>query len=141
MTTQTDNRSNCMFADSPSGAATGACARPCNGVTTHGTDHEQRLTWLTLQTTPRDINQALHILFEAALGETRDAQRAGLLLLGLWHSDRYPLDLNDLSYAEQRINTAARHLINFVVACGVSLRQLVTAIQIQPIVHAWGEGR
>ena len=98
-----------------------------------------RLRWLDLNTRPPAVNCALNTIFSAAMQDGTDANRAGRFLLSLWSPDQYPLDLNDLSFFERELNYACRHLANFIIACQVSFRQLVTQSQMEPIFAAWGE--
>lgn len=98
-----------------------------------------RLTWLDLNTRPPAVNSALNRLFVMAMQDNRDAQRAGRFLLSLWSPDQHPLDLNDLSLFECELNFACRHLMNFIVACQVNFRSLVTHSQMAPVIAAWGD--
>ncbi|MBW4978307.1 hypothetical protein KZZ05_08470 [Marinobacter adhaerens] len=98
-----------------------------------------RLGWLDLNTRAPVVNRALNTMFSAAMQDGTDANRAGRFLLSLWSPDQYPLDLNDLGFFERELNYACRHLANFIIACQVSFRQLVTQSQMEPIIAAWGE--
>ena len=98
-----------------------------------------RLGWLDLNTRAPVVNRALNTMFSAAMQDGTDANRAGRFLLSLWSPDQYPLDLNDLGFFERELNYACRHLANFIIACQVSFRQLVTRDQMEPILAAWGE--
>lgn len=98
-----------------------------------------RLGWLDLNTRAPVVNRALNTLFFAAMQDGTDANRAGRFLLALWSPDQYPLDLNDLGFFERELNYACRHLANFIIACQVSFRQLVTQSDMEPIIAAWGE--
>ena len=105
----------------------------------HLTALDGRLAWLDLNTRPQAVNQALNTLFCAAMQDGTDANRARRFLLSLWSPDQYPLDLNDLGFFERELNYACRHLANFIIACQVSFRELVTRSQMEPIIAAWGE--
>lgn len=98
-----------------------------------------RLGWLDLNTRAPVVNRALNTMFSAAMQDGTDANRAGRFLLSLWSPDQYPLDLNDLGFFERELNYACRHLANFIIACQVSFRQLVTISDMEPIIAAWGE--
>ncbi len=98
-----------------------------------------RLGWLDLNTRAPVVNRALNTMFSAAMQDGTDANRAGRFLLSLWSPDQYPLDLNDLGFFERELNYACRHLANFIIACQVSFRQLVTLSDMEPIIAAWGE--
>ncbi|WP_412535934.1 hypothetical protein [Marinobacter sp. MIT932201] len=98
-----------------------------------------RLGWLDLNTRAPVVNRALNTMFSAAMQEGTDANRAGRFLLSLWSPEQYPLDLNDLGFFERELNYACRHLANFIIACQVSFRQLVTLSDMEPIIAAWGE--
>jgi len=109
-----------------------------NGPTTQP-DQDNRLQWLHLSTRTRDVQRALNTLFTQAMGEGSDSQRAGLFLLSLWSPSRYPLDLSDLGFFERELNYACRHLSNFIIACQVNFRTIVTYSQIAPVIAAWGD--
>ena len=98
-----------------------------------------RLGWLDLNTRAPVVNRALNTMFSAAMQDGTDANRAGRFLLSLWSPEQYPLDLNDLGFFERELNCACRHLANFIIACQVSFRQLVTLSDMEPIIAAWGE--
>ena len=98
-----------------------------------------RLGWLDLNTRAPVVNRALNTMFSAAMQDGTDANRAGRFLLSLWSPEQYHLDLNDLGFFERELNYACRHLANFIIACQVSFRQLVTRDQMEPILAAWGE--
>ncbi|QDP58644.1 MAG: hypothetical protein Unbinned8699contig1000_37 [Prokaryotic dsDNA virus sp.] len=98
-----------------------------------------RLGWLDLNTRAPVVNRALNTMFSAAMQDGTDANRAGRFLLSLWSPEQYPLDLNDLGFFERELNYACRHLANFIIACQVSFRQLVTLSDMEPIIAAWGE--
>jgi hypothetical protein len=105
-----------------------------------------RLGWLDLSTRAPVVNRALNTMFSAAMQDGTDAMqdgtdanRARRFLLALWSPDQYPLDLNDLGYFDRELNYACRHLANFIIACQVSFRQLVTHSDMKPIIVAWGE--
>ncbi len=98
-----------------------------------------RLTWLDLNTRASTVHRSLNALFGQALTDTKDAARAGRFILSLWSPGRYHLDLNDLAYFEQNLNFACRHLMNFIIACQVDFRQLVTHSEMAPVIAAWGD--
>ena len=100
-----------------------------------------RLGWLDLNTRAPVVNRALNTMFSAAMQDGTDANRAGRFLLSLWSPEQYHLDLNDLGFFERELNYACRHLANFIIACQVSFRQLVTLSDMEPIIAAWGEER
>lgn len=105
------------------------------------TNHPSRLIWLDLPTRPADVNRALVSLFTEAMQETSDAKRAGHLLLCLWSPSQYHLDLNELGFFELELNHACRHLMNFIIACQVNFRQIVTHSEMEPVIAAWGEDK
>ena len=98
-----------------------------------------RLGWLDLNTRAPVVNRALNTMFSAAMQDGTDANRAGRFLLSLWSPEQYHLDLNALGFFERELNYACRHLANFIIACQVSFRQLVTLSDMEPIIAAWGE--
>lgn len=105
------------------------------------TTPESRLHWLDLNTRAPLVHRALISLFTEAMQETSDAKRAGHLLLCLWSPSQYRLDLNELGFFEQELNFACRHLMNFIIACQVNFRQIVTHSEMEPIIAAWGEAQ
>jgi len=105
----------------------------------HTTAPDGRLTWLDLNTRAPLVHRALITLFTEAMQETSDAKRAGRFLLSLWSPSQYTLDLNDLGFFGQELNFACRHVANFIIACQVNFRQIVTHSEMEPIIAAWGD--
>ena len=97
-----------------------------------------RLAWLDLNTRAPIVGQALVHLFSVAMQETNDAPRVGNFLLSLWSPSQYHLDLNELGFLERETNFAVRHVANFIVACQVNIREIVTYSQMAPVIAAWG---
>lgn len=97
-----------------------------------------RLAWLDLHTRAPIVHQALQHLFSVAMQETNDAARVGNFLLSLWSPSQYHLDLNELGFLERETNFAVRHLANFIVACQLNFREIVTYSQMAPVIAAWG---
>lgn len=97
-----------------------------------------RLAWLDLNTRATTVHRALQHLFSVAMQETNDAARVGNFLLSLWSPSQYHLDLNELGFLERETNFAVRHLANFIVACQVNIREIVTYSQMVPVIAAWG---
>lgn len=129
--------------EKPSGSASPlqGAGTACGSMNTPSqlTALDGRLGWLDLNTRAPVVNQALSSMFSAAMQDGTDARRAGRFLLSLWSPEQYPLDLSELGYFERELNYACRHLANFIIACQVSFRQLVTHSQMEPIIAAWGE--
>ena len=97
-----------------------------------------RLAWLDLNTRATTVHRALQHLFSVAMQETNDAARVGNFLLSLWSPSQYHLDLNELGFLERETNFAVRHLANFIVACQLNFREIVTYSQMAPVIAAWG---
>nr|BBJ03783.1 hypothetical protein YBY_16310 [Marinobacter nauticus] len=100
---------------------------------------DNRLAWLDLHTRPAAVRSALITLLTEAMKDTSDAKRAGRFLLSLWSPGQYHQDLNELGFFERELNYAVRHLLNFIIAGQVSLRQLLTQSEMEPVMAAWGD--
>lgn len=98
-----------------------------------------RLEWLDLHTRAPIVHRALRHLFTVAMQDTNDAATVGNFLLSLWSPSQYHLDLNELGFLERELNYSVRHLANFIIACQVNFREIVTYSNMAPIIAAWGE--
>lgn len=137
MTPMPDNTPS-TSSGSPSAAGSGR-GLPGSVYTGVPLDQHNRLDWLTLQTRPTLVVQSLRMLFNRALEEDRDARRAGTFLLSLWSPEKYPLDIEDISFFDRELNYAARHMLNFFIACQVRMRTVVTYREMEPVITAWGQ--
>lgn len=92
-----------------------------------------------MTTTPPVALRAIQTLFRKAMEDGHQAKQVGTFILSLWSPEKYPLNLDDVAYFEGELNSAARHLINFLIGCQVQFRQLVTFQEVEPIIAAWAQ--
>lgn len=119
------------------GQQPGFASATASGSNPHALDG--RLAWLDLHTRAPIVHRALRHLFTVAMQDTNDAATVGNFLLSLWSPSQYHLDLNELGFLERETNYAVRHLANFIVACQVNFRQIVTHSNMAPVIAAWGD--
>lgn len=82
---------------------------------------------LTLHASANDIERALNELHHlASQGEGTDAREAASLLLALWDSDRYPLNLQDFQYLCPMHMQQSLRLFVFLMTTGTPLKKFIS---------------
>ena len=92
---------------------------------------------LMISTTPETCSEALRHLLRKGAEVTTDGQRVGRMMLSLWNGARFQADLEDLVYLEDRDARHVIQLLHFLFRCNVRLRDMVSPLDMQPIIRQW----
>lgn len=93
---------------------------------------------MLIATTPETCNQALRHLLRKGAEPSTDGQRIGCMMLSLWNGARYQADLEDLVYLDDQAARHTIHLLHFLFRSNVRLRDLISPLDMQPLVRQWG---